>query len=102
MPFASFRYVFLFLPVASAVYYFSAKYLSNRVAKTVLIVSSLIFYGSGGLINLPILIASIFFNYRIAKSIVSSADGRRRILLWIGILVDVALLATFKYTKFFL
>lgn len=78
----------------------------------ILLVASLIFYGSLQIQYIPLLLLCILFNFGLALSIGEpledwqianrSLNRRRFILLWIGIAVNVLLLLGFKYLPFLL
>ena len=108
MLFNSFPFLFLFLPIVTAVYVLMRKYLGQRVAQTFLLLSSFFFYGYAKPSYVPLLAASILFNWFIASWMGSAqrnqrADApRRRALLWVGLSANIALLCSFKYVNFFL
>lgn len=103
MIFSSFPYVFIFLPVVVVTYAFAQTKIGARSAQVFLILSSLIFYSWTKPSNLPLLLASIVFNWAVGRAIASAAsDNRRAKLLWLGIGTDVAFLFSFKYVNVFL
>lgn len=76
-----------------------------------ILVGSVAFYASLQIEYIPLLFLSIFFNYRLSHAIgepldwriANAAWNRRRFLmLWLGIILNVALLLSFKYVPFFL
>jgi D-alanyl-lipoteichoic acid acyltransferase DltB (MBOAT superfamily) len=95
MLFQSQSYVLAFLPVAAALYYAVAGSLAWR--QRVLVAASLVFYGWWDVRFIPLLIGQIA-----ATWILAWLDGRsrQRILLVVGIVLNLASLATFKYLDF--
>jgi alginate O-acetyltransferase complex protein AlgI len=100
MVFSSVTFLFFFLPAVLALYYAAPRGARN----TSLLLASLVFYtwGAGWLV-LP-LIASIAANYALGLGVEQAVDGgrltRARILLGLAVLMNVALLAWFKYANF--
>ena len=105
MLFNSFVFIFLFLPVVCVGFFVLAK-ASPRLAAGWLTVASLVFYGWWNPVYVPLLLASIAFNYATGMRIAllhergRKTDGKRLLLVAIG--VNLALLGYFKYTNFFL
>lgn len=91
-------FVFAFLPLALTVYWLAPQRLKNPV----LLGISLLFYAWGDAAGLPLLLASIAFNYAAGLGI-ANAVGRKRqqLLLAAGIAANVAMLAYCKYLGFF-
>ena len=105
MLFNSYLFLFAFLPVTYVGYYALAR-IGWVWAKVWLAAASLVFYSAWDLRFLPILLASILFNYavgyQIAKSAERGAKQRARAWLVLGIVGDLGALAYFKYVNFFL
>jgi alginate O-acetyltransferase complex protein AlgI len=104
MLFNSYGFIFLFLPITFAVYFFLNRKKQIRTAKTWLVLASLFFYGYWNPIYIPLILGSILFNYAVSLTL----NLRKRQLLpssWlliIGITGNLALLAYFKYMNFFI
>jgi alginate O-acetyltransferase complex protein AlgI len=102
MLFNSVPFIFLFLPISLAGYLFLG---ARRAvfASCWLAAASLFFYGWWDIRYLPILLASIAFNYITALSIAATREDRfsSRILAF-GIIVNLLILAYFKYAGFFI
>jgi alginate O-acetyltransferase complex protein AlgI len=96
MLFSSLPFVFGLLPLTLAAYYISAR-LDARLQVAVLIVASLVFYSFWRLEDVPILMISMAVNYAISRTIVPG-EGQRQIA--IGVALNLALLAYFKYGNF--
>jgi len=104
--FNSYGFIFLFLPVSFIIYFF----LNNKrlvvAAKAWLVFTSLFFYSWWNVNYLPLILISILFNYTIAQSMVTYNNSRKKIsktlLLQIGLILNIGLLAYFKYMDFFI
>ena len=104
MLFHSYVFIFLFLPVSLAGYYFLAGKRNGGAAKLWLIAVSLWFYGSFRIEYLFLLLASVLLNYGIARRIreqKKKSKTAKRILA-AGIGGNLGLLAYFKYMNFFI
>ena len=108
MLFNSFPFLFLFLPIVVIAYALMRRYLGQRVAQAFLLLSSFFFYGYAKPSYVPLLAGSILFNWAIASWMGSAQDqlregaSRRKTLLWVGLVANIALLCSFKYVNFFL
>ncbi|HJV74666.1 MAG TPA: MBOAT family protein [Noviherbaspirillum sp.] len=101
MLFNSFAFLFLFLPITAAVFFVLAKK-SQGLAAGWLAAASLFFYGWWSLLYLPLLICSIVFNYWSGLRIAHATGSARRYWLIFAIIIDLGLLAYFKYADFFI
>jgi len=102
MLFNSYIFIFAFLPITFLLYfYLNAKRLTTH-AKVVLVFASLFFYSWWNIDYLPIILASMLFNYTIGLYLtkVNYSTWSKKTLLIIGISLNIALLAYFKYTDF--
>ncbi|MBR2215568.1 MAG: MBOAT family protein [Selenomonadaceae bacterium] len=100
MLFNSYEFIFLFLPVTFLGFFRLAKHYGQRVAILWLTLASFFFYGWWDFLYVPLLFASIAFNYAVGKYIETAAHGKGWLTL--GIICNVLLLCVFKYTDFFL
>ncbi|MDD2906765.1 MAG: MBOAT family protein [Sulfurimonas sp.] len=105
MLFNSYEFIFLFLPLTFFLYF----YLLNRRlvtgAKGLLVFSSLFFYSWWNIAYLPLILASMLFNYVIGNSLnenFQKAKVNKKSLLTFGIISNVTLLGYFKYSDFFI
>ena len=90
-------FLFLFLPVVLACYFASPKGLRNLV----LLVASILFYAEGEKVYTLVMIFSIVFNYALGLLMGGAeAPPTRKLLLVVGVGVNLALLGTFKYAGF--
>ena len=86
-------FLFLFLPLFMALFYFAGK--SGKLI--IGIISSLIFYAWGNLIFLPVMLGLITINYFLGRDLGKAISPKRRsVLIWIGILVNIGVLGLFK------
>ena len=90
MAFSSQLFLYGFMPIFFALYYL----VPYRYKNALILVGSLLFYSVGAGSAVLVLIASIFVNHYVALRIAQAPDPRRRMLLVIGIAVNVLSLAT--------
>jgi len=109
MLFNSYEFIFLFLPVTFAVYFWLNKKRLTQASKSWLVFASLFFYSWWNIIYLPLILGSILFNFAIGSTITKMGDSvsvkkgfSRKGLLTFGIVSNIALLAYFKYMDFFI
>lgn len=100
MLFNSYEFIFFYLPVVFLLFFGLAKYFGRRAATLWLVGASFFFYGWWDYRYVPLLFASICFNYWIGGQI-RRGDGRKGCLI-VGIIGNLSLLGYFKYTSFFL
>ena len=98
MLFNSLEFVFVFLPITLVGFYLLADKM-HYAAIVWLVIASLFFYSYWNPGYLPILVISILFNYFIG-SILRKSKNRK--LLTFGICCNLAALAYYKYTDFFI
>ncbi|MGL4543316.1 MAG: MBOAT family O-acyltransferase [Polymorphobacter sp.] len=104
MLFNSPEFLFGFLPVTFAGFFLIARR-NHAAAAAWLGAASLFFYGWWSLSALPLLLGSILFNYWMGLLVsprAGSSDARRKLLLIFALVVDLGILATFKYADFFI
>lgn len=109
MLFNSYEFIFLFLPVTFAVYFWLNKKRLTQASKAWLVFASLFFYSWWNVIYLPLILGSILFNFTVGSTITKMGDSSsmkkgfsRKGLLTFGIISNIALLAYFKYMDFFI
>ena len=99
--FNSYRFLFLFLPITMASYFFLCKR-NSLYGKIILLLASLLFYASFGKKHLIIILCSILFNYLLATLITRiPARPTKLFLLHSGFIANISLLFFFKYWHFF-
>jgi alginate O-acetyltransferase complex protein AlgI len=95
-------FLFAFLPITLFIVGMTVKLLGKTAGMVALIAASVVFYGNWRPSDLWIIGSSITINFIIAN-LLSKPDSRfRLIVLWAGIIVNIAVLAFYKYTNFFL
>lgn len=99
MLFSSFEFIFLFLPLTLAGYFFFGKR-SVRAANGWLLFASLFFYAWWDVRFLPLLLVSIMLNYLCALAIAKIRF--KKLFLVIGIAANLGILGFFKYADFFI
>jgi D-alanyl-lipoteichoic acid acyltransferase DltB (MBOAT superfamily) len=102
MLFNSFEFIFLFLPIALAIYFLAGRSADGRWALGWLLLASLFFYAWWSPANLWIIILSVCFNYVLARHLIHRAEQpRRKWYLGLAIAANLSLLGYFKYANFF-
>lgn len=99
MLFNSYNFIFLYLPIVLGGYFLLTKHHYTKAATGFLVVASLYFYADWNINYLPLLLLSILFNYVMGTYI---EHHRKKILLAVGIGVNLCLLGYYKYTGFLL
>ena len=104
MLFNSYEFVFAYMPLTFALL-FALRTQSTAAAVWFLFGASLFFYGWWSVIHVPLLLASVVFNYAWGRSIarVATADrARAKRLLVLPVAANLLLLGYFKYANFVL
>jgi D-alanyl-lipoteichoic acid acyltransferase DltB (MBOAT superfamily) len=95
--FSSPSFLFVFLPLAAALY-FAVRGMAAK--NLVLLILSLAFYAWGEPVMVLVMLGSIGFNYLAARAI-DGRDGRARLVaLWAAVAVNLLALGVFKYADF--
>ena len=98
MVFSSIVFIFYFLPVVLLVYYLAP----DKAKNVVLLIASLVFYAWGAPDFFPIFIASIICNFLITNKMHNTeAPKSRKGWLAVSMVLNISLLAYFKYMNFF-
>lgn len=101
MLFSTFEFLLGFLPTTLAGYLLLLRLNRVTLAKLWLVGASLFFYAYWDWRYLPLLIASIVVNFHLGKALNHQAPRHPLRLLWAGILLNLGVLAYFKYVGFF-
>ncbi len=99
-------FLFAFLPLTAIACYLIRARAGREAALGFLVLASLFFYGWWNPIYLPLLIGLAVFNFLLARLILNErikpGGGHKNLLVTFGVTVDLAALAYFKYTDFFI
>ena len=99
MLFSSIPFLYYFLPAVLILYFLAPWKLKN----TVLLLSSLIFYGWGEPKLLALMVFTIALFYFCGLAIDRAGEGRgRKLWLTVSVVISIALLGLFKYADFFI
>jgi len=106
MLFNSYEFIFVFLPVTLVIYFYLNHKRLPEASKGFLVFSSLFFYSWWNIAYLPLILSSMLFNYVVGK-LLSKEDALKRqfskkSILIFGVLLNLLLLAYFKYSDFFI
>jgi alginate O-acetyltransferase complex protein AlgI len=107
MLFNSYTFIFIFLPITLLVFFSIGGKGHHRIAIAWLVAASLFFYGWWNPAYLSLILGSILFNYAVGVALSnlqaqsSASHLTKKIILSFGILVNLFLLAYFKYANFF-
>ena len=105
MPFNSYGFIFVFLPVAVAGFWRLARAFGRGAAEFWLILASTAFYVLAGWAGFVVLVPSVLFDYLIAACLLrlpGTSVHARNFLFAFGTVANVGFLAYFKYKNFFL
>ena len=106
MLFNSYEFIFFFLPITFFIYFYLNKKRLTELSKGFLVFASLFFYSWWNIAYLPLILASMLFNYAIGKQLSRYEKKKRccskKALLTIGIVFNLGLLGYFKYSDFFI
>ena len=99
MLFSSIPFLYYFLPSVLILYFIAPQKLKN----TVLMISSLVFYGWGEPKYVVLMIASIVIGY-ISGILIEAFSEKKlsKLFLGLSVVVDLGFLAYFKYADFFI
>ncbi|MDE6020842.1 MAG: MBOAT family protein [Ruminococcus sp.] len=98
MAFSSLFFMFLFLPLCIGIYFLA----NSKYRNAVLIAFSLIFYAWGDPVYIWLLLLVSCLNYLFGKMISFGNGGTPKFGLAIGLIMNIGLLISIKYTGFFI
>lgn len=101
MVFASFEFLFRFLPIVVILYFILGKLFTIKSQHLFLVLASLFFYGYFNVSYIWIILISIIVNYSISNFIEESKNYRKPIFI-LGLIFNLGLLGYFKYFNFFI
>lgn len=96
MVFSSFSFIFVFLPIVLAMYYL----VKDKYKNICICIASLIFYAWGEPKNIIIMIVSVILNYFLAIYIGKTSGKKKKIIMGMDILLNIAIIGFFKYANF--
>ncbi|OKH25246.1 membrane-bound O-acyltransferase family protein [Hydrococcus rivularis NIES-593] len=104
MLFNSYVFIFAFLPITFLIFFSFSRFRLIKAALIWLTVSSLFFYGYWDFTNLLVMVISIIINHQLGELIASSkpVSTRAKIIILIGIILNLAIIGYYKYANFFL
>src|SRR6056297_3687636 len=104
MLFNSVSFIFAFLPMVLAGYYVLALSPFSFLRRPFLIASTLAFYGLAGAQFLPLLLASVIFNFGAGHAIswLGGRVGAKQIAVAVAVIGNLVVLGYFKYFNFLL
>lgn len=111
MVFSSWVFIFVFLPLVWVIYFGLNHWRLVSAGRFWLVVASLFFYAYWNWTHLPIIVISIAFNYWIGRRLAGShpehdpdsqglSAQHRKLYLGLGIVLNLAALAYYKYANF--
>ncbi|MBW3503400.1 MBOAT family protein [Pseudomonas sp. NKUCC02_KPG] len=103
--FTSLEFIFAFLPIVFVGFFLLARIAGKEAAAIWLAAASVFFYGYWSTTYIPLLLASIVFNYTIGYIIAKNQEHNRtkaKIALYLGVISNLLLLCYYKYSNFFL
>lgn len=100
MLFSSIVFMFYFLPVVFLLYYCFS--FSRMLQNIILLITSLVFYAWGEPVYVLLMIGSIMFNSTMGYLVGRWEGRKKKVALWSGIVVNIAVLFIFKYLGFVL
>lgn len=103
MLFNSFEFIFFFLPVTLLFFFWIGQQFHHQAAILWLVICSLFFYGWWNPAYLTLILFSMLFNYAFGEMLARREKQQaRKLLLIIGIAINLGLLGYFKYANFFI
>lgn len=99
MLFSSIQFLYYFLPSVLILYFLAPKKLKN----TVLLISSLVFYGWGEPKYVIMMVASIIIGFISGLLIEATNEkSKKKLIITINIIINLGFLGFFKYSNFFI
>ena len=103
MLFNSYAFIFAFLPITFIIYFYLNSKKLTTASVAFLVFASLFFYSWWNILYLPLILASMLFNFVMGNYLSKPLKSfNKKAFLWFGIGSNVGLLGYFKYTDFLL
>jgi len=102
--FNSYAFIFGFLPITLLVFFGLTKLRLIRASAVWLFIASLAFYGYWNVAYVPLLLISMVFNYQMGRQLYLKKGNSKkaRILIWVGVGLNLLFLGYYKYANFFI
>lgn len=102
MVFSSYKFIFVFFPIAFAGYRLVARYLGASAARAWLVAASLWFYAQGNPRHVPLLVFTMLFNYGAVNLLSRQPRGsaQAKALLGLALVQNLGILFYYKYVNF--
>ena len=92
----------IFLPIVFLLYWFVAQK-NLKLQNGLIVIASYVFYGWWDWRFLSLIIFSTIVDYLVGEKLrTENKQSKRKVLLWISIIVNIGLLGFFKYYNFFI
>ena len=101
MYFSSMTFLWVFLPITLILYFIAQRFGKNFAGNIVLLLASLIFYAWGEPVYILLLLVSVAMNYIFGILLGREREHGRKLILALGVLLNIGLLGFFKYFNFF-
>ncbi len=104
MLFNSYIFIFAFLPLTLAGFFLLGGLRQKEYALGFLTAASLFYYGWWNPVYLWLIVSSMIFNYALGMRLGRHAEGGKtgnRVLLWLGVAINLGFLGYYKYANFF-
>jgi len=106
MLFNSYIFIFVFLPTTFIIFFYLNSKKLTEASKGFLVFTSLVFYAWWNIIYLPLILASMLFNFVLGNTLSKYKNSKKvfskKTILIFGILSNLLLLGYFKYADFFI
>lgn len=99
----SYAVIFLFIPLTLFFYFLFNHFKRYRLGSAALLLGSLVFYACNDVRHLIYLSISLVLNYVVSRLLLQEGGkGKKKVLLFLAIFINVGILAILKYTNFFI
>lgn len=101
MYFSSMTFLWVFLPVTLILYLITERFGKNFAGNMILLLASLVFYAWGEPVYIFLLLFSVAMNYVFGRLLGRENAQNRKLILALGVALNIGLLGFFKYLNFF-
>ena len=92
-------FLFLFLPIVVFLFHLIRRTIGGEASMLLIVIASIFFYGWWNPPYLMLLLGSVLFNYAVTHQLLKKPS---KLLLTVGIFINMAILGYFKYRNFFM